>query len=105
MRIDRLIFFLRLAKSRTLAQKMVEAGHIRLNGARVLSSSQAVAVGQVLTLVAHGALRVIRLERIPVRRGPASEAASMFCDLEPPQVIDSDMAGKLTRFQELSGRS
>lgn len=88
MRIDRLLFFLRLAKSRSLAQKMVEQGNIRVNGARVTQCSQPVGVGHVLTLVTHGSLRVIRLVQIPDRRGPASEAARMFCDVEPPQVID-----------------
>jgi ribosome-associated heat shock protein Hsp15 len=89
MRIDRLLFFLRLAKSRALAQKMVEGGHIRIDGQRVTQCKHSVAVGQALTLVAHGQLRVIRLEQMPERRGPAPEAASMICDIQPPQVIDA----------------
>ena len=35
MRLDRYLFFIRLVKSRTLAQGLIEAGHVRLDGKRV----------------------------------------------------------------------
>jgi ribosome-associated heat shock protein Hsp15 len=35
MRIDKLLWFLRLAKTRSVAQAMAEAGHIRVNGRRI----------------------------------------------------------------------
>jgi ribosome-associated heat shock protein Hsp15 len=89
MRLDRLLFFLRLAKSRTLAQKQIEAGHIRVNGERITHCAHPITTGQVLTLVAHGKLRVIRIERMPERRGPPAEAASMICDIQPPVAIDA----------------
>ena len=88
MRVDKLLFFLRLAKSRSLAQKIV-AGGIRIEGQRVTDCAHKVSVGQVITLVAHGQLRVIRLEQMPARRGPAPEAAAMICDLQPPQPMQS----------------
>lgn len=80
LRIDRLLFFLRLAKSRTLAQKWVETGHMRLNGARVASAHQAVRVGDVLTLPTPNGARLIRLTALPHRRGPAAEAQACYCE-------------------------
>lgn len=55
MRIDKLLWFLRLAKTRSAAQALVGAGHIRLNGKRVERTAQAVQAADVLVLpLAHG---------------------------------------------------
>lgn len=78
MRIDKLLWFLRLAKTRSLAQDLVEAAHIRLNGRRVERCSQGVAPGDVLVLPWGTGVRVIEILRVPTRRGPASEAQSLY---------------------------
>ena len=84
LRIDRLLFFLRLAKSRSLAQKWVEQGHMRLNGVRVTTAHHPVRVGDVLTLPpilgAPTGVRLIRVTALPHRRGPAAEAQSCYCE-------------------------
>jgi ribosome-associated heat shock protein Hsp15 len=82
IRIDRLLFFLRLAKSRTLAQGWAEAGHIRINGRRVEKGSAAVAVGDVITLPKGETVFALRLLAMPDRRGPAPEAQSCYQLLE-----------------------
>lgn len=86
MRIDRLLWFLRLARSRTLAQRLVEGGHIRRNGQRVERLAQPVAPGDVLTLPLGGGVRVIELLALPTRRGPAPEAQACYRVLDevPP---------------------
>ena len=53
MRIDKLLWFLRFAKTRGAAQSWVEQGHIRRNGQRVERCSTVVAVGDVLVLPMH----------------------------------------------------
>jgi ribosome-associated heat shock protein Hsp15 len=78
MRIDKLLWFLRLAKSRAIAQAMAAEGHIRLNGRRIESAHQKVAAGDVLTLPHANSVRVIELLAMPVRRGPAPEAQSCY---------------------------
>ena len=80
LRIDRLLFFLRLTKSRSLAQKWVEQGHMRVNGHRVSSAHYAVKVGDVLTLPTANDARVFAITAIPDRRGPAAEAQSCYCE-------------------------
>lgn len=74
MRIDRLLFFLRIAKSRTLAQGWAEAGHIRINGRRVEKGSATVIVGDIITMPLGEAVLTLKLFSMPDRRGPASEA-------------------------------
>lgn len=82
MRIDRLLFNLRFARSRTLAQRWIGEGHIRRNGERVLRQDLAVAVGDVLTLPLGREVRVIELLALPARRGPASEARACYRPLD-----------------------
>ncbi len=89
LRIDRMLWFLRLTASRSFAQSWVEAGHIRVNGQRVTKTSQPIRVGDVLTLPMRTHVRVIEILAVPTRRGPAAEAAA-FCRELSPQPIESD---------------
>jgi ribosome-associated heat shock protein Hsp15 len=82
LRIDKLLFFLRIAKSRTLAQGWTEAGHIRVNGRRIEKGSVTVAAGDIITLPNGDAVLTIRLLAIPERRGPAAEAQLCYQLLE-----------------------
>ena len=70
LRIDKFLWFARLAKSRSVAQAMAERGIMRLNGRRVDRAHSPVRVGDLITLV------------LPHRRGPASEAALCYEELE-----------------------
>ncbi|MGN3974632.1 RNA-binding S4 domain-containing protein [Tsuneonella sp. SYSU-LHT278] len=83
MRIDKLLWRLRLTRSRSLAQELVEAGHVRRNGARVVRASQDVAIGDTLTIPLPGGVRVIELASIPLRRGPPAEARACYRVLDP----------------------
>lgn len=78
MRIDKLLWFLRLARTRTIAQEMVEAGHMRINGRRVDRAHQKVGAGDVLTVPTHSGVRVIEIVALPHRRGPAPEAQACY---------------------------
>ena len=78
MRIDKLLWFLRLAKTRTLAQALAETGHLRLNGRRVERAHQKVCGGDILTVPLPAGIRVIEVLHLPQRRGPAPEAQSCY---------------------------
>ncbi|MBW8783487.1 MAG: RNA-binding S4 domain-containing protein [Novosphingobium sp.] len=84
MRIDKLLWFLRLTKTRGVAQAMVAAGHLRLNGRRVERSAQPVAIGDVLTLPLPAGVKVIEVLAMPLRRGPAREAQACYRRLDEP---------------------
>ena len=81
MRIDRFLFFIRLVKSRTLAQAVIDEGHVRIDGRRVEKSSDEVRVGSVVALPLHGRVRILRILTLPGRRGPASEARACYEEL------------------------
>ena len=81
MRIDRFLFFIRLAKSRTLAQSVIDEGHVRIDGQRVEKHSDQVQVGSVIGLPLHGKVRILRVLALPERRGPPSEARAHYEEL------------------------
>ena len=90
MRIDRFLFFIRLLKSRTQAQGLIDEGYVRIDGRRVEKTSDQVAVGSVIALPLRDRIRIIRVLALPLRRGPASEARGCYEELgidgdEPPK--------------------
>ena len=81
MRIDRYLHCIRLVKSRTLAQGVVDTGHVRIDGKRVEKSSEEVRVGSVVALPLNDRVRILRVLALPARRGPASEARLCYEEL------------------------
>ena len=74
---------LRFSRTRSAAQKLVEEGHIRLNGERVVGGSRDVAVGDVLTLPLGKAVRLVEVLALPERRGPPRDAQECYRELDP----------------------
>jgi ribosome-associated heat shock protein Hsp15 len=81
MRIDKFLFFVRLVKTRSLAQKLVEDRHFRIDGRVIERAHAEVKAGNVLTFPLNDRVRVIRVEAIPTRRSPAPEAQTCYTDL------------------------
>jgi ribosome-associated heat shock protein Hsp15 len=81
VRIDRYLHCIRLVKSRTLAQALVETGHLRIDGKRVEKPSEPVRVGSVIALPLHDRVRVLRVLALPEQRGPAAEARACYDEI------------------------
>ena len=81
MRIDRFLFFIRLLKSRTLAQSVIDEGYVRIDGKRVEKPSEDVRVGSVVALPVRGPGRILRVIGLPERRGPPAEARLCYEEL------------------------
>lgn len=81
MRLDRYLWFARLVKTRGAAQELAETGMLRLDGRRIEKSSVQVRIGSVIAFPLRGKVRVLRVEALPMRRGPAPEAAGMYQEL------------------------
>lgn len=85
-RIDKWLYFARVAKSRTLAGKLVAGGHVRVNGEKKRQPSYSVKPGDALTITLERRVLVYKLLDCGTRRGPASEARLLYEDLSPPVV-------------------
>lgn len=86
MRLDRFLWWVRLAKTRSAAQAIAADGRLRIDGRPIDRAHVAVRVGHVLTFAAHGRVRVVKVAALPLRRGPAPEARGCYLDLTDPAV-------------------
>ena len=81
LRLDKFLWFARIVKTRSAAQTLAEEGRIRIDGRVVNRSHAPVRVGDVLSFAHSGEVRVLRIETLPVRRGPAAEARALYSEL------------------------
>ena len=84
MRVDRYLHCIRLLKSRTLAQGLIDTGHVRIDGRRVAKPSEPVRVGSIVALPLRGDVRIIEVLALPERRGPPAEARSSYREIAGP---------------------
>ena len=82
-RIDKWLWFARLAKTRTQAQALVAAGAVRINRQKIGNASHAVRVGDALTVTLSASVRVLRVTQTGERRGPAAEARLLYEEILP----------------------
>ena len=93
MRIDKFLWFARLAKTRGFAQEVAAARHLRIDGRVIDKAAAPVRVGDTLTFPLHDRVRVIRIEVLPHRRGPAPEARACYTDLGATENVSQESAG------------
>jgi ribosome-associated heat shock protein Hsp15 len=81
-RLDKWLFHARFYRTRPLAQAAASAGKIRVNGVRVEKPGHALKPGDVLTLGRGAQLMAVKVLALAERRGPASEARTLYEILE-----------------------
>lgn len=90
-RLDKWLWCARVTKSRTLAQGLIAAGHVRVNRIRARRPSYDLKPGDVLTIAVGGRVRVLKVVSFAPRRGPPAAARALYEDQAPPH--DSAAAG------------
>ncbi|MBV1701173.1 MAG: RNA-binding S4 domain-containing protein [Hyphomicrobiales bacterium] len=95
-RIDKWLWFARCVKSRTLAARLVSAGHVRVNSQRVDAPAHLVAIGDHLTIALERHTLLWEVLGIGTRRGPYPEAAKLYKD-ETPAPTDQTSPPALQR--------
>ena len=96
-RLDKWLWRARFFKTRTLAAKLCNGGHVRSRGNTVTKAHHQVRVGDVLTFAQGRYIRVIKVLALGTRRGPAPEARTLYEDLKPPedsQAMPKSAAGR-----------
>lgn len=99
LRVDKWLWHARFFKSRARAAAVVEEGGVRVNAQRVTKRSAQVAVSDVLTFHQADHLRIVRIEALGLRRGPASEAQGLYTDISPPKPEKQDIAPANPKFE------
>lgn len=82
IRIDRLLVYLRFARTRSAAQALIDTHALRRNRKHVLRGSEQARTGDVLTIALGDRVRVIELLALPDRRGPPAHARSHYREVD-----------------------
>ena len=82
-RLDKWLWFVRVAKTRTLSATLVSEGKVRINGVKVIKPAHTVKIGDTVAVVMRQKMRILKVAGIGVRRGSADVAALLFEDLSP----------------------
>lgn len=85
LRLDKWLWFARLAKSRGAAQDLCESRRLRIDGRVIERASALVRAGSVLSFPRGDEVVVVRVEGLADRRGPYEEARHLYTDLTGPR--------------------
>jgi len=77
-RLDKWLWFARVARTRSLAARLVAEGRVRLNARRIETPARGVGPGDVLTIALERRVRVLKVVASGARRGGFSEASLLF---------------------------
>ncbi|MFO7922025.1 MAG: RNA-binding S4 domain-containing protein [Nioella sp.] len=83
LRLDKWLWQARFFKTRSLAARVVAAGHVRVNAQKVHKPAGTIRPGDVLTFTQGRVVRVVKVVALGDRRGPAPEAQTLYEDLTP----------------------
>jgi ribosome-associated heat shock protein Hsp15 len=84
LRLDKWLWYTRLCKTRTQATALCRSGSVRVNRTPVRKPNHALRPDDVLTFPLGRRIWVVRVVELGTRRGPFSEAQTLYEDLSPP---------------------
>jgi ribosome-associated heat shock protein Hsp15 len=94
MRIDRWLFAVRLSKTRFAAADAVGGGKVHVNGERV-KPSHGVKPGDTITFTRGAVVFECVVTAVPLRRGPASEAARSYDETPASKARREEFAARM----------
>ena len=81
IRLDTWLWYARFYKSRSLSSKAILSGKVRVNSNKIIKPASKVKINDVLTINHVNTVRIIQIQSLGARRGPASEAQKLYKDL------------------------
>ena len=103
MRIDRWLIGVRLFRSRSDAADAVSGGRVHLNGERV-KPAHGVKQGDTVTFTRSTVVFECVVAALPLRRGPASEAARCYEETAASKVRREEFAARMKLAAGLTPR-
>src|SRR5215469_14521567 len=80
-RIDRWLWNARIVRTRSAAASLAVAGHVRVNGVRVVAPGRDVKCGDVVTVALNSGVRILKVSGLALRRGNAAAAVHLYEEL------------------------
>ena len=86
IRLDTWLWYARFYKSRSLSAKAILSGKLRVNSNKIIKPASKVKINDVLTINHINMVRIIQVQSLGSRRGPASEAQKLYNDLSGDKI-------------------
>ncbi len=74
IRLDQLLYYLRIFKTRGIATKAIEKGSCKVNNFLIKKKNKVIETGDVINIKNEKLIKQIKILKIPLRRGPFKEA-------------------------------
>ena len=104
IRLDTWLWYARFYKSRSLSSKAILSGKLRINSNKITKPATKVKTNDVLTLNYVNEIRIIQIQSLGSRRGPASEAQSLYIDLTEDRIGSSNVKRKIEKSKKDSNK-
>ena len=104
IRLDTWLWFARFYKSRTLSSKAILSGKLRINSNKITKPATKVKIDDVLTINYVNMIRIIQVQSLGFRRGPASEAQNLYIDLSEDRIGSSRIKRKTEKSKKDSNK-
>ena len=82
-RLDKWLWFARMARTRVLAQELIAKGYVRIDGRKADQASKPVGPGNVLTIALAQKVVVLEILGCAERRGSYPEAQKLYRLISP----------------------
>ena len=104
IRLDTWLWYARFYKSRNLSSKAISSGKIRINYNKITKQAAKVKTHDVLTLNYVNEIRLIQVQSLGSRRGPASEAQSLYIELTESRNETSNVKSTIEKLKKDSNK-
>ena len=90
IRLDQLLYYLRIFKTRGIATKAIEKGSCKVNNFLIKKKNKVVEIGDFIKIKNEKLIKQIKILKIPLRRGSFKEAVIHYNDVTPIFVRNND---------------
>ena len=104
IRLDTWLWYARFYKSRNLSSKAISSGKIRINSNKITKPAAKVKTHDFLTLNYVNEIRLIQVQSLGSRRGPASEAKSLYIELTESRIETSNAKSTIEKLKKDSNK-
>ena len=104
IRLDTWLWYARFYKSRSLSSKAILNGKLRINSNKITKPATKVKTNDVLTLNYVNEIRIIQIQSLGSRRGPASEAQSLYKELTEDRFGSFNVKSKIEKSKKDSNK-
>jgi ribosome-associated heat shock protein Hsp15 len=100
LRLDKWLWFARLARTRSLAARLCTEGRVSIRGPDGVKPHHPVRVGDIVVVELPHLRRRLVVCALGERRGPPAEAKLLYDEPTPPVAIETPAPGWVSLFED-----